>query len=109
MTDLTMLHVSSNQLERLPDSIVECTSLEFVYANSNKLRTIPNGMASALVLLQRLTLSHNSIHKLSQDFVQRFGEPRDQCDLDPTCVVTLACNPIVTKNDSQKDVTPMKE
>jgi len=95
-----MLHLSSNQLTSLPDSIVECTSLESLYLNSNKLTCIPQGMAEALVLLKRLTLSHNNIEKLPQDFVERFGQAKEECDGDPTCVVTLACNPVLEKSNS---------
>lgn len=110
MTDLTMLHVSSNQLVSLPDSIVECTSLESVYCNSNKLTTVPAGMADALVLLKRLTLSHNDIQELAQDFLERFGEVKEECDGDPTCVVTLACNPILDKkNDTNGSSMSMEE
>lgn len=101
MTDLQMLHVSSNCLQKLPSSIVECTSLETIYANSNKLTTIPTGMAEALVLLKRLTLSHNDLQDLPQDFIERFGI---EGDMDPTCVVTFTCNPVFVKNKNDSDV-----
>lgn len=93
-----MLHVSSNQLESLPKSCVECTWLEQLYANSNKLKTVPTGMADALIMLKRLTLSHNNIQELPKDFVERFGEPKAECDGDPTCIVTLASNPVLEKH-----------
>jgi Leucine-rich repeat (LRR) protein len=119
MTDLLMLHVSSNQLESLPNSCVECTWLEQLYANSNKLKTIPTGMADALIMLKRLTLSHNDIQELPKDFVERFGEPKAECDGDPTCVVTLASNPVLEKqqvtttasndNEDSNTSTPMEE
>lgn len=106
MTDLRMLHLSSNRLEKLPDSIKDGTSLEFLYLNSNLLREIPKGMTEALILLKRLTLAHNKITKLPDDFVERFG---NECDLDPTCVVTLTGNPILNNKDTNSSSSPMEE
>jgi hypothetical protein len=65
-------------------------------------------MAEALLLLKRLTLSHNDIQELPRDFVERFGEPKEECDLDPTCVVTLAGNPIL-RRDTAEGASPMEE
>jgi Leucine-rich repeat (LRR) protein len=104
MMELTLLHLSSNQLESLPSSLLQCTSLEYLYLNSNHLTAVPSGLADALILLKCLTLSHNRLTALSPDFIERFGEPKDKCDLDPTCIVTLACNPILNDKRDAMDV-----
>ena len=82
MQGLSLLHVSSNQLESL--SVEGCTSLEYLYANSNHLTAVPTGMAD-LALLKRATLSHNQIASLSPEFVDRFGEACDKCEKVRAC------------------------
>ena len=74
MLNLSLLHISSNRLTKLPDSLVLCSSLTHIYANSNQLKEIPYGMES-LSNLQRLNLSHNQIEYLPTDFRDAFGNP----------------------------------
>jgi hypothetical protein len=110
MSNLMLLHLSSNQLESLPSSLVECTSLTYLYLHSNCLTFVPFGLANTLIHLKRLTLSHNRITSLAPDFVERFGEATTsagaeaKCDLDPTCCVTLACNPILMNENAMYNV-----
>lgn len=105
MVELTLLHLSSNRLESLPSSLLQCTCLEYLYLNSNHLTAVPSGLADALILLKRLTLSHNRLTALPPDFIERFGEPKDdKCHLDPTCIVTLACNPVLNDQPDAMNV-----
>lgn len=75
MTSLVLVHVSSNKLETLPDSVVECPSLEALYANGNEISGLPTGIGTRLTNLKRLNLSNNKIHVLPLDLTERFGEP----------------------------------
>ena len=74
LLNLTLLHISSNQLTKLPDSLVDCSSMTHLYANGNQLKELPFGM-ERLANLQRLNLSHNQIDYLPTDFRDAFGEP----------------------------------
>ena len=75
--DLTLLHVSSNQLESLPLSISRCASLQAIYANGNKIQRLPEtfGHKDSLQNLESCNLSNNSIGTLSPEFLERFGTP----------------------------------
>lgn len=70
---MKLLHVSSNVLRSLPNSISQCTTLETIYANGNLLDCIPNGIGLNLNNLRHFNISHNKIKDLPQDFVERFG------------------------------------
>jgi Leucine-rich repeat (LRR) protein len=71
---LTLLHVSSNSLSKLPPSLSECQSLTTLYANGNKITTIPEGI-SGLSNLVNCNLSNNEISDIPKDFLERFGDP----------------------------------
>lgn len=81
MPALTLLHLSSNRLGSLPESLAECATLESLYANSNALTAIPNALVSSVsgVLgnLKRLNLSNNQIRFLPSGFTERFGKADD--------------------------------
>lgn len=72
--DLTLFHISSNELEALPSSITKCTSLEIIYANANKIISVPTDFAS-LKALTHCNFSSNRIEVLDDSFVERFGSP----------------------------------
>lgn len=73
LLSLTLLHISSNQLTKLPDSLVDCSSITHLYANGNQLKEVPFGM-ERLTSLQRLNLGHNQIDYLPSDFQDAFGK-----------------------------------
>lgn len=98
MANLSLLHVSSNKLKSLPASLAGCTSLERVYANANRLMTIPVGIGLELSKMRSLNVSSNEIEHLPVDFVERFGEPdvtTGKCTKDPACVVQMDQNPCI--------------
>jgi len=101
-TSLTLLHVSSNQLTHLPNSIVECPSLTHVYANTNRIGSIPTNFGANLVNLVKLNISSNLIDEdgVSNDFWDRFGKfdvITGECVKDSSCHVMMSRNPIVDK------------
>merc|ERR1711971_967567 len=73
LTQLRLLHISSNELTSLPASLVYCPNLESLYANSNKLRSLPERFGSYLPKLKRLNLRQNAILSYTEEFVDRFG------------------------------------
>ncbi len=72
--NLTLFHISSNELPSLPSSICECPSLTTIYANANKIDKLPINF-SRIKSLTSCNLSNNLITTLSSEFVERFGEP----------------------------------
>jgi len=101
---LTMISLSSNQLTKFPDSLVNATALRELYLNGNQIAVLPNGLAN-LGQLNKLNLAHNKIGQdvsdegniLPEDFVQRFGMPDVMsgcCSVDKTCVVQMEGNPL---------------
>lgn len=75
--DLTLFHISSNEISSLPSSICECPSLTTIYANSNKIYDLPSNF-SQMKSLESCNLSNNSITKLSVEFLERFGKPGEK-------------------------------
>jgi Leucine-rich repeat (LRR) protein len=73
--NLCILHVSSNQLTSLDEIIYDrdnsilgtrkskCPNLTHIYANSNKLTHLPEGILTSHSQLQRLVVSHNPLMK----------------------------------------------
>lgn len=103
MTSLRILHVSSNKLVALPNSLTECTSLETIYANTNQVQDVLEGLASKLMRLKKMNLSTNKIEFLSEDFLVRFGEPDCKsgfCQKDDACEVNIDQNPVVERTSS---------
>jgi Leucine-rich repeat (LRR) protein len=110
--NLTMISLSSNQLKKLPDSLVDVTTLEEVYLNSNEIELLPNGLAK-LDKLTKLNLANNKIGtnstnddeegdaiSLPEDFVKRFGLPEalsGNCAKDESCVVQMEGNPMADR------------
>ena len=72
--ELTLFHISSNELEALPSSIAQCPSLRTIYANANKIVDIPLGLAK-MMSLEHCNLSNNAISELGHAFLERFGPP----------------------------------
>jgi hypothetical protein len=100
---LQLLHVSSNQLTQLPDSLVECTTLTHVYANSTQLTALPAGIEN-LKQLERLNLTHNPLATLSPQFVAHFGTPDATTGLceTATCCVLLTQTPVLERFQEQE-------
>jgi Leucine-rich repeat (LRR) protein len=75
-TKLKLLHLSSNQLSSLPNSMSQCKALKTIYANGNKIQQLPNDeFLNHLKNLESCNLSNNGIHLLSKEFLERFGQP----------------------------------
>jgi len=103
--DLLLLHVSSNQLNSLPPSITQCTSLKKIYANGNHIKSIPENF-SKLHSLEHCNFSNNEIDSLSATFLERFGEPDCKaatCKKDPRCMIYLDQNPVMKKEKRKHD------
>lgn len=91
-TNLTLFHISSNELKTLPISLRECSVLETMYANGNQIDSLPDDLfrsstsdgssCSSLQNLKLVNLSNNQIKFLPKSFVERFGTPNDEgiCD-----------------------------
>ena len=64
---LQLLPMSSNELTQLPDSLVECTALTHIYANSNQLTTLPAGNETLGLehQLERLNLNHSHLNRFA--------------------------------------------
>ncbi|CAB9516166.1 repeat protein [Seminavis robusta] len=118
LLNLTLLHISSNKLKALPDSLVDCTTITHLYANSNQIKQLPIGM-ERMTNLQRLNLGHNQIESLPSDFIEAFGEPERERP-EALCVggknekppeVVLVGNQVIKakrgKTGGQDDVVPM--
>ena len=61
-TNLTLLHLSSNQLSSLPESINECVSLQTVYANGNKIEKLPKRIFfDSMINVKLCNFSNNEI------------------------------------------------
>lgn len=107
---LKLLHVSSNLLQSLPQSISDCTTLECIYANSNALNSIPTKMASSLIHLKHVNLCSNQIFQLPDDFIERFGNfdfDSMECIKDSSCKVMLRKNPI-SEDHGNNDIERME-
>jgi|AntRauTorckE5430_2_1112549.scaffolds.fasta_scaffold04238_3 hypothetical protein len=72
--ELTLFHISTNDLEALPSSIAQCPSLKMIYANSNKIVQIPLDLAK-MQSLEHCNLGNNAIIQLDDEFLERFGTP----------------------------------
>jgi len=75
LISLQLLHVSSNQLhgDALNEAqLAECGSLTHVYANSNRLTALPEGVET-LPDLKHLNVAHNHIASLSDALLEKFG------------------------------------
>jgi len=84
MLHLTLVHISSNRISKLPDSLVHCTSITHLYANNNRLQEVPFGM-EGMTGISRMNLSHNLIDYLPMDFQDAFGKP-DRKSPEGVCV-----------------------
>ena len=72
-SSLKLLHLSSNLLSIFPESLIDCPSLEKLYANTNNISRIPVGFGRKLTHLTHVNLSHNHLEELPDDFIERFG------------------------------------
>ena len=72
--DLSLFHISSNGLTHLPESISKCPALTTIYANANKIEHMPVGLPQ-MQSLESCNLSNNAIAVLTNEFLERFGEP----------------------------------
>jgi Leucine-rich repeat (LRR) protein len=72
--ELTLFHISTNDLEALPSSIAQCPSLKMIYANSNKIVQIPLDLAK-MQSLEHCNLGNNAIIQFGDEFLERFGTP----------------------------------
>ena len=99
LISLNLLHVSSNQLEGdalLEAQLPECGSLTHVYANSNRLTVLPEGLET-LPDLQHLNVAHNALEHLSDALLQKWGEPDEDGILGGgKCRVVLTANPVLS-------------
>lgn len=114
LISLQLLHVSSNRLRGdalVEAQLAECGSLTHVYANSNRLTALPEGVET-LPDLQHLNVAHNQIARLSDAFLEKFGGEEQGPDDDGVlvgrrggvgeCRVLLAGNPVLAVLKQQK-------
>lgn len=78
-TELTLFHISTNELQALPSSIAQCPSLKIIYANANKIVEVPLGLAK-MESLEHCNFGNNAIVQLDHEFLERFGAPDDAKD-----------------------------
>ncbi len=111
---LTLFHISSNQLTKLPSSIGDCSALTTIYANANKIKRIPSEL-DQLQSLETCNLSSNKIEMLTNMFTKRFGEPDKygKCEKDGKCCIQLGQNDVVKRYNRDVDAdgniaTPME-
>lgn len=68
---LTVLHVSSNQLQDLGSNngvVSKCTNLKTLYANGNKLKSLPMDLITNCTQLERLVVSNNALETVPENF-----------------------------------------
>jgi len=75
LPNLSLLHVSSNKLTSLPDSITQCTSLCTLYVNGNAITSLPMNGWKNMKKLKTFNVGSNNLDALPDEFVERFGEP----------------------------------
>jgi Leucine-rich repeat (LRR) protein len=124
---LRILHVSSNQLTNL-DALMKkgadgtttddaatletshCPNLTHLYANANKLISLPKGIVTAHVYWQRLVISHNdTLHELPEELWEKIDsmagkDGSDDEDAVPEgCAVLWQPNPNLKKPGSEEN------
>eukprot|EP00979_Chaetoceros_neogracilis_P008425 scaffold1872_cov268-Chaetoceros_neogracile.AAC.17 len=108
--ELTLFHISTNDLEALPSSIAQCPSLKMIYANSNKIVQIPLDLAK-MQSLEHCNLGNNAIIQLDDEFLERFGTPNakdGKCTKDEKVNMQLEQNPVSKVDKSQQDASAME-
>ena len=92
---LKVLQVSSNQLVGLDEIVGEAfTSLTHLYANGNRLESLPEGILSSHPNLERLVVSHNvPLTSMPQEVWQRLKDNKDESNTEKAVQILWQPNP----------------
>eukprot|EP01126_Amoeba_proteus_P050539 TRINITY_DN5982_c0_g1_i5.p1 TRINITY_DN5982_c0_g1~~TRINITY_DN5982_c0_g1_i5.p1 ORF type:complete len:320 (+),score=51.75 TRINITY_DN5982_c0_g1_i5:272-1231(+) len=67
--NLTILNLSRNKIEKLPDELFVCVNLVELNVSHNQLKVVPDSLTYNLYQLHTLDLSHNQIGELPWEWV----------------------------------------